>query len=281
MVKAPIYKDTYYTTSSNSLVYTISADGGVIFSGKAYKMPGQANIKININKICQDYLRQDIDSLITGSTSQTNSDACKDFVLKNSTGGTIETYRFLYDWDYDHSWTGQSATLSQPINGEYAANMWKPKTSVASTGTNAVTTNTTGGTYNKLSCGDYALIYVNARGGWDAFLFTGKCRRTDTMNQYNYNRAFDNNTAEFETGRYISEIEENYELNTGILTEAQAALFAKHLIGSNKVYLHNLNDNTIKPAVITDKQAAYKLNGDGDILTYTLKIKLSQSKIRQ
>ena len=49
MTKSPIWKDTYYTTSSNSFIYTITADGGVIFSGKAYKMPSQANIKININ----------------------------------------------------------------------------------------------------------------------------------------------------------------------------------------------------------------------------------------
>lgn len=281
MVKTPIWKDTYYSSNSQTLTYTINTDGVSIFSGKAYRLPGAASVRININKICQDYLQQDIDELLTGSTSQTNANASKDFVLKNAGGTTLETYRFLYDWDYDHSWTGQSATLSQPINGEYAANMWKPKTTVASTGTNAVTTTKTGGDYNKLACGEYALIYVNAKGGWDAFLFTGKCRKTDNIQQYNFNRAFSNTTQEFETGRYISEIEETYELNTGILTQEQAALFAKHLIGSNKVYLHNLNDNTIRPAVITDNQAVYKLDGDEDVITYTLKIKLSQSKIRQ
>ena len=280
MTKSPIWKDTYYTTSSNSFIYTITADGGVIFSGKAYKMPSQANIKININKVCQDYLRQDLDDILTGSTSQTNSDACKDFVLKNSTGGTIETYRFIYDWDYDHSWTGQSATLSQPINGEYDASMYKLNTSVA-TGSNVVTTYKTTGDYTKLVCADFCLYYVNARGGWDAFAFTGKCRKTDSITQYNFNRAFNNTTREFETGRYISEIVETYELNTGLLSEAQAAAFAKHLIGSNNCYLHSIKDGWIKPAVITENQAVYKLDGDEDVITYTLKIKLSQSKIRQ
>lgn len=278
MAKAPIWKDTYYTSSSNSFVYTIAADGSTIFSGKAYKMPGQASIKINLNKICQNYLQQDIDSILTGSTSQTNSDACKQFTLKNATGGTVDTYKFLYDWDYDHSWTGQSATLSVPINGEYDAAMWKLKTTVAS---DVVTTSKNTGDYTKLVCAEYCILYVNARGGWDAFAFTGKCRKTDNITPHYFNRAFDNNTKDFETGRYISEISETYELNTGVLTEAQAALFAKHLIGSNKCYLQNTKEGWVKPIVITDTQAKYKLDGDENVITYTLKVKLSQSKIRQ
>lgn len=280
MTKAPIYKDTYYTTSSNSFVYTLNTDGGAIFSGKAYKMPSQANIKININKVCQDYLRQDIDDILSGSSSGTNVNACKDFILKNSTGGTVETYRFLYDWDYDHNWTGQTATLSEPINGEYDTAMYKLKTVVSGTA-NTVKTFRNTGDYTKLVCADYCIYYVNARGGWDAFAFTGKCRKTDNITQYSFNRAFDNNTREFEAGRYISEIVETFELNTGILTEAQAALFAKHLIGSNNCYLHNTKEGWIKPAVITDTQAKYKLDDDENVITYTLKIKLSQSKIRQ
>ena len=54
MVYAPIWKDTYYTTTANSLIYTINTDGVTIFSGKAYKMPGQSSLKININKVAQD-----------------------------------------------------------------------------------------------------------------------------------------------------------------------------------------------------------------------------------
>ena len=284
MVYAPIWKDTYYTTTANSLIYTINTDGVTIFSGKAYKMPGQSSLKININKVAQDYLRQDLDSILTGSTSTINGDACKNFVLKNATGGTIETYRFLYDWDYDHTWSGQSATLSEPITGEYDTGMWKLKTTVGTGNTsnvNVVTTYKNTGSYTKQVCAEYCLLYVNAKGGWDAFAFTGKCRKTDTITQHTYNRAFDNTTKEFEAGRYISEITESYELNTGILTQDQAASFAKNLIGSNNCYLQNTVEGWVKPAVITDNTAVYKLDGDADVITYTLKIKLSQSKIRQ
>lgn len=284
MVYAPIWKDTYYTTTADTFVYTLSTDGAVIFSGKAYKMPSAANIRININKIAQDYLRQDLDNILTGSTSQANVDACKNFILKNATGGTVETFRFLYDWDYDHNWNNAAATLSEPVNGEYDAAMYKLKTTVStgSTGTlNTVTTYKNTGNYTKQVCAEYCLLYVNAKGGWDAFAFTGKCRKTDDITQYNFNRAFDNNTREFESGRYISEIVENYELNTGILTQAQARLFAKHLIGSNNCYLQNTVEGWVKPAVITENKATYKLEGDEDVITYTINVKLSQSKVRQ
>ena len=166
MVKAPIYKDTYYTANTATLQYTISCGGNTIFNGKAYRMPNEGVLKININKICQDYLSQDIDTLIGSSstTSQTNYNACLDFTLKNNGGTTLETYRFLYDWDYDHSWTGQSATLSERINGHYASGQWKLSTSVSTAGT-VTTVNNNSSLYTKEVCADYVLHFVGARGG--------------------------------------------------------------------------------------------------------------------
>lgn len=285
-VYAPIYKDTYYTSTANSLGYKIYANGSsLIYSGKAFKMPNETNLKININKICQDYLSQDFDAIINGNSTMRNYLASLSFVLKNDSDTTLETYVFLYCWDYGYTWNrGSSSVLSNPVNGEYISGQLRPKTTVASsTGSsvNAVNTSANTGSYNKVVCGDYVLYYVNARGGWDAFAFTGKCRKTDSITQHQFNRAFDNNTLEFESGRYISEITTSYDLNTGILTEAQAANFAHNLIGSNLCYLANITEGWVKPAVITDSQAVYKLDGDEDVITYALKVKESQSKIRQ
>lgn len=284
MVYAPIWKDTYYTTTADTFTYSIMTDGVTIYSGKAYKMPGQASININLNKICQNYLRQDIDDILTGSTSNTNSDACKEFLLKNAAGTTLEKYRFLYCWDYSYNWNNTAATLSEPINGEYDASMYKLKTTVTTGNTsnlNVVTTYKNTGNYTKLVCADFCLYYTDQKGGWSAFAFSGKCRKTDEITNYKFNRAFSNTTKEFETGRYISEVVEAYELNTGILTQDQAALFAKNLLGSNMCYLHNTKEGWIKPAYINDSKAVYKLNDDADVITYTVNVKLSQSKIRQ
>ena len=282
MVYAPIWKDTYYTTTAASLTYKIYLSDTLIFSGKAYRMPNGNNIQININKICQNYLEQDIDSLLTGSSSsQQNPNAKGDFVLKNGSNTTLETYRFLYDWDYTHNWTGSSATLSQPINGEFISGQMKLKTSVAATGSsNTVTTYRSTGSYDKEICGTYVLYYVNARGGWDAFAFHNG-EKSETITQHNYSKTFNNTTYEFEDKRYISEIDTTYKLSTGILTDAQSKSFAKNLVSSNKCYLHNLSEGWIKPVVITDNQVTYKeWDNVDDVISYQITVKESQTKQR-
>lgn len=282
MVYAPIWKDTYYTTTAASLTYKIYLSDTLIFSGKAYRMPNGNNISININKICQNYLEQDIDTLLTGSSSsQQNPNAKGDFVLKNGSNTTLETYRFLYDWDYTHNWTGSSATLSQPINGEFISGQMKLKTSVAATGSsNTVTTYRSTGSYDKEICGAATLYYVNARGGWDAFAFP-KMEKSDAIAQHSYSKSFNNTTYQFETNRYISEITTSYKLLTGILTDEQSKLFAKHLVGSNKCYLHNFEEGWIKPVVITDTSVTYKDSSTtNDVITYQVTVKESQTKQR-
>lgn len=282
MVYAPIWKDTYYTTTAASLTYKIYLSDTLIFSGKAYRMPNGNNISININKICQNYLEQDIDRLLTSSSSsQQNPNAKGDFVLKNGSNTTLETYRFLYDWDYTHNWTGSSATLSQPINGEFISGQMKLKTTVAATGSsNTVTTYRSTGSYDKEICGSYVLYYVNARGGWDAFAFH-KGEKSETITQHNYSKTFNNTTYEFEDKRYISEIDTTYKLSTGILTDAQSKSFAKNLVSSNKCYLHNLSEGWIKPVVITDNQVTYKeWDNVDDVISYQITVKESQTKQR-
>lgn len=280
MIYSPIYKDVYYTSTSDSLSYIIITDGVTIYSGKAFKMPNQDSLKININKICQDYLQQDFEDILNGSTSITNHNACKDFILSTEDGTTLETYRFLYCWDYDFEWTRTVTTpLSVPVNGHYVSGQLRPHTQVSS-GNNTVSTSSSMGVYNTVVCADYVLYYVNARGGWDAFAFEGRCKKTDSITQHNYNRAFNNTTLEFESGRYISEITTSYELNTGIMTEGEAAKFAKNLIGSNLVYLANISEGWVRPAVISDTSAEYKQEGEEDVITYKVTVKESQSKIR-
>lgn len=279
MVNAPIWQDTYYTTTASSLTYKIYLNNSLIFSGKAYRMPNGDPIRINLNKICQNYLEQDIDTLLAGSSSsQRNYDAIGDFVLQNGEGTTLETYRFLYDWDYDHTWSGAAATLSVPVNGEFISGQMKLKTNVAAT-TNNVNTYRSTGDYTKQICGDYVLYYVNARGGWDAFAFH-KGEKTDNITQHNYSKVFNNTTYEFEQKRYITEIETLYKLSTGILSEEQSNLFAKHLVGSNKCYLHNVTEGWIKPVVITDSSVTYKQDDSEDIVAYQITVKESQTKQR-
>ena len=137
-------------------------------------------------------------------------------------------------------------------------------------------------TYNVRYCGDYGAYYTNSHGGWDAFLFEGKCKKKDTFKSYATDRPFNNNTIEFETKTYLNDITEEYELNTGWLTDRQAENFAKNLVQSTTIYLHDLADNKIFPVVITDTEVEYKkFADDRKLVSYTLQVKASQKKIRR
>lgn len=279
MAYAPIWKDTFYTASSQTLIYKIYGGNGYIFQGKAYAMPNGDPIKICVNKICQDYLYQDIDSILAGSSSQSNNGACRTFTLQSEVGNTLASYTFLYCWDYDYNWNNNSATLSIPINGHYAPSQRYMLRTTVNNG--SVTTYSTNSEYNKQVCGDYVLHYVNARGGWDSFVFEGACRKADDYTQHYYNRVFDNTTKEFEQGKYISEISTTYTCNSGLLTQAQAAIFAKHLIGTPKCYLEIISENKVIPVIITDTKAEYKTEDGEEVINYEINIKESQTKIRK
>jgi len=285
MVQKKIWEDTFYTSTEDSLVYKIKAGNNYIFQGKAYKMPNESSLRICVNKICQDFLYQDIDSFFGNlyTSSQVNSGACIDFYLQNSAGTTLETYRFLYNWDYESNWGNFGMRLSAPINGHYAPLMWRLRTDVTANGVVTTTRNAENSGFNTIVCSDYFLYYVNARGGWDSFAFEGRCSKVDNLTEHNFNRSFDNNTKEFGLGRYISEVSTTYTLNTGILTEEQAMKVAKHLISSPKCYLHIANEynNKIIPVVITNNVAEYKKEGDDDIINYEITVKESQEKIRR
>ena len=277
-----IWRDTYYTAATASLVYKIVAGGTVIYSGKAVRMPGEEEVRININKVCRNYLSSDIRVLLeTTSASTINSDAYRTFQLTDEAGNVLETYGFLLDYDYEHNWTGGAEVLSLPINGHYVNGMMKPRT-VMDSGHILTTYKSTGVYPFEVGCGD-VLYYLNARGGWDAFVFEGNNTRTDKLTSYYTDREFDNTTLDFERNKYVSEIKTSWSLNSGYLTDEQSQLFAKHLLQTNKCYLHKMDEGWIKPVVITDNSVAYQTyQGNGRRLSnYKITVEESQSKIRR
>ena len=128
---------------------------------------------------------------------------------------------------------------------------------------------------------DYALMYLNALGGWDTYGFpVGK--KVENFTQFDYNTAYDNTTIEFGKRRQISEITPQWELTSGWLTEEQAEKFAKHLISSSQVYLQDIVAGKWYPVVITDTKAEYKTNRYSNaLINYTLNIQASQDRIRR
>ena len=290
-ITAPIWKDTYYTTTANTVNYSIRLDGETIFTGKGVKYPGADDMQLNINKICRNYLECDIAGLLeTMPSSNTNLDhpnAQRTFNFY--TGSTkVNDYVFYQDYSYtnDKPTTGSSIIVSNPINGHFVSGMLKVRTyrGTSSYYTTGSASSSTGlGYTTRVKCVPYVLYYLNSYGGWDAFAIEGTGIKKDAYTTYKTDQSYNNTTLQFETNKYVQEIKTTYELNTGLLSDEQSANLAKNLLGSIKVYLQNIDEGWIKPVIITDSNATYQTyqtNGR-KLCQYKINVQMSQSKIRK
>lgn len=111
-VYAPIYKDTIYTYQGEELEYRIEFPlGTVIYEGTASERPDGTPIKIYMNRLCEPYLAQILNPVVTGITQQP---AVGTFYLFNSLNDNLlETYYFLRM--YSGEWDGEDKVLSDPI----------------------------------------------------------------------------------------------------------------------------------------------------------------------
>ena len=296
MVYSPIYRNTYYTTTADTLYYHIMLDGEEIYAGKAVKYPDADEMQINLDKICRNYLSSDIQDLLTdlptNTTRQYNSNAQRtfDFHIGSSTTAA-QNYMFYNDYSYntDKNITGTVIT-SNPINGHYVPGMLKVRTTRI-TNSSAPTVYTEGLTGNgatlgytkQVKCTPYVLYYLNSYGGWDAFVIEGNTVVRDAYTTYSTDRSYDNTTLEFENDKYVQEIKTTFVMNTGLLNDEQSKNLAKNLVGSLKVYLQNIEEGWVAPVVITDNSVDYQTyatNGK-KLSQYKITVQLSQTRIRK
>lgn len=282
------WEDVILQRTESVFDYRIYNKNNLIFQGRAYKRPNADTNDIKLNKIFENYLSNSINGLLnTDETENISVNASKVFqIMKLDSDGTetlIDEYTILYDWSYDFRFRGQDTDLSRPINGHYVAGMYKMNTTVnGQSGT--VTNSLTKGNYNVLAdCGEYALYYLNAYGGWDALLIDGTVLKKSIIKQYTTDRNYDNNKIEFEQTKYINEIQNAFEINTGFLTDEQAANLSNSLIPSREVYLHILSENKIIPVLITDSNVIYQTYQTNNLQMpqYKINVKESQIKLRK
>ena len=279
------WEDVILQRTESVFDYRIYNKNNLIFQGRAYKRPNADTNDIKLNKIFENYLSNSINDLLnTDKTEDISVNASKVFQIKKlDTDGTetlIDEYTILYDWSYDFRFRGEDTNLSRPINGRYVAGMYKMNTTVnGQSGT--VTNSLNGGAYNVLAdCGEYALYYLNAYGGWDALLIDGTVLKKSTIKQYTTDRNINNSRIEFEQTKYINEIQDAYEINTGFLTDEQAANLSNNLIPSREVYLHFLNDDKIIPVLITDTSVTYQTYQTNNLQMPQYKINVKESEIK-
>lgn len=266
-----IYADTYYTSTADTLSYYLTDSTNIIFSGKAYKYPDGADLKVNINNICSSHLDCEIPasvwSLNTGNTTLPN--AVKTFHLYNSANTELASYQFINDWSYGT----YSADLGHPINNKCATGMFCFKGSVSNGNVVINHKKNSGNGYTVSGCGEYAIYYSNLYGGYDSFLIEGKVVESKDMEHYGYAHSINNNNIAREKNRYQTNINLKWAVSTSWLTDEQSKVLYDNLLTSNNIYLHNLITNKIYPVHITDTTATKKeFQNERKLISYTLNL---------
>lgn len=113
----PIWKDKYVNLGEvDAIQYRIilTDSGSVIYSGKAYRKPGEMDISIRINDICADYMQHHLFTLPFEGIPIPLSVTIQ--VLEDDTWTDVESVQFLNDWSYDYGYNPQIMGMSFPIN---------------------------------------------------------------------------------------------------------------------------------------------------------------------
>lgn len=121
----PIWKDYYVNLgTAESVQFRILVGEDVIYTGKAYKRPGQSNNQIRINDICADFLENVFPKLV--GTTFTEAEYVS-FVVQTLSGGTWSTkatVQFDNDWSYDYDYNPATMGMAFPVNGHIDLRQW-------------------------------------------------------------------------------------------------------------------------------------------------------------
>lgn len=126
----PIWKDFLVDMGVNESVeytigYVIDESVHEIYHGKAWKRPGEKNIKVLINDVCADWLTSSFPSLVEGFSRK---ELPVEFVVQtiSAVGGYSEVarVRFVNDWSYDTFRNIYKDGMAAPINLRIERKQW-------------------------------------------------------------------------------------------------------------------------------------------------------------
>lgn len=226
----------------------------------------------------------------------------------------------LFDWSYDNQFT-PSYRMSFPIDGvldsrqvllwttllesNFMFRIWTGSTSIDFGFTGDIGPGTAKlqlGDYNGITkvqvlgahtsyefqvdnsgCNRFVLYYVNAYGGWDSLLLTGKSVKTDAYNRSLQGQVYDNRT-QFTAGTkvYKNEVTRKWQLHTGWLSD-EAASRMHHLLGTTLAMLRDFEENSYTPVIITNSDCVYKrfdTNGHR-MASYTIEAEIARDLTRR
>lgn len=132
-------------------------------------------------------------------------------------------------------------------------------------------------------CARYALYYVNAYGGWDAFLIEGNTLEADTLKRYTREMVYDNRDIENRgIQNYVNEITKGFTFHTGWLLRDQGERMF-NLINSTEVYLYDIAKEEMIPVTLPMTTCEYKTykNQGRQLVNYTIQVEVAQNRIRR
>lgn len=294
MIYVSVWQDWFYVaTGLTELEYSIYLSGltedTLLYAGKAVARPDDGYVRINISPIVQNYLNSDLpdvafngDDFNTGTMDMPNSTNV--FKLFDHKGNLLETYKYLNCWDYKtlfFSIENENYGLSKPINNHSVIGMYNFSSSHRKVSGGVVKT-TISVSDSGNSCGNGALYYSNAIGGWDSFLIEGLIKKSDAFEKYNINSKWNTGTLESGTRTLVNTITESWQLKTHLLTDSEMDVLASNLFGSNNIYFHDFKDDKIYPVKITDTKVDYttRKNNKNKVFYATINIESNQPKQR-
>ena len=120
-----IWKDYFVTLGTgDSIQYRIALQdtSEVIYTGKAYKRPGESSIVARINDVCADYLENVLPYLSQAEFTLLNLPLTFDVdVYSSGSWVNKDSVAFINDWSYDYDYDPSTMGMSFPINGRIDA----------------------------------------------------------------------------------------------------------------------------------------------------------------
>lgn len=244
------------TVTTDYVDYWIKIDNEIIFTGKAWKNPSTGKISVRINDIIKKYINSGdlptqtkglqywhreietstgLSEYVTNVQKYTNSDVT---YLSAPIDDLYDSRQYLI-FSYLNGTEAKINDTVLPV-ASYA-NVYSNKT----TGDISFTSSFQSFNY-KMSCGDYAIYYLNEYGGWDSLLV--KANKSEDKMNYDY---LDYDTSK----RYLTEYTNKYNVVTGYTINKENI---HHLLNSTNVYLHNLNTGLIEPVLIDNNNYDFK-----------------------
>lgn len=306
-VNKPIWETTHCVCNGTDYTdFEVYLEGNTVFSGRAFKYPGEETIKIELNDICRNFLENEFS---WSAGYQTPSKWSRIFPVY--VAGTLAgNYCFYKDWSYTPLYGAHS--LNDPIIGEIPEGAFVPlcaggngTVNFTINGVNAgsavvnynqrryMVAAQDGSTYGTSDKGilykgvkgcaaPYVLYYENAFGGFDALPIQGKVEKTSKLTSYGMRNKVARPSRDFEYNRYANECVRSWELSTKYLTDVQASKM-HHLIESCMVYLYDTAAGEIIPVVIDDSSCTWKTfkNQGRKFFNYTINVRESQTNIRK